>query len=104
MTERPGEHRREQRSVVTVAGRYRPRQGNARDVWIKDISESGCRFFDRFSIIAVDTSILLKIGNVGPIPAEVKWRDGPVVGAQFLRPLHPSVLAHIVEQMDEGEP
>lgn len=38
--------RREARHVVQVAGRYRSRVGTARDIWIKDISETGCRFFD----------------------------------------------------------
>lgn len=97
------EHRRETRHTVTVAGRYRRRQGSAREVWIKDISEYGCRFFDRFSVLETHTSILVKVGNVGPIPADVKWREGHIVGAQFERPLHPSVLEHIVHEMDQGE-
>ncbi len=106
MTATSREHRREERHVVTVAGRYRPRFGGSRDVWIKDISESGCRFFDRFSVLAVDTAILVKVGNVGPIAAGVKWRDGHTVGAEFERPLHPSVLEHIIREMDrpEGRP
>ena len=84
------EYRRETRHTVTVAGRYRARQGGARDVWIKDISEYGC-------------GILVKVGNVGPIPADVKWRKGHVVGAEFEQPLHPSVLEHIIREMDQGE-
>lgn len=97
------EHRREERHVVEVAGRYRIRNGGARDVWIKDISEYGVRFFDKFSILSVDTEILVKIGNIGPIPAQVRWREGNVVGGSFDKPLHPSVLGHIIEQMDRLE-
>ena len=97
------EYRRETRHTVTVAGRYRARQGGARDVWIKDISEYGCRFFDKFSVLQTEAGILVKVGNVGPIPADVKWRKGHVVGAEFEQPLHPSVLEHIIREMDQGE-
>ena len=97
------EYRREMRHTVTVAGRYRPRQGGARDVWIKDISEYGCRFFDKLSLWQTNTAILVKVGSIGPIPADVKWRNGSIVGAQFEQPLHPSVLEHIIREMDKGE-
>lgn len=97
------DHRREDRFTVQVAGRYRGKHGNSRDIWIKDVSEYGCRFFDRFSILEEDGEILVKLGNIGPIPAEVKWREGSTVGAQFDRPLHPSVLEHIVREMDRRE-
>ena len=95
--------RREPRHTVTVAGRYRPRQGAARDVWIKDISEYGCRFFDKFSVLQTHAAIFVKVGNVGPIPANVKWREGYSVGAEFEQPLHPSVLEHIVREIDRGD-
>lgn len=97
------DHRREDRFTVQVAGRYRDRHGGSRDVWIKDISEYGCRFFDKFSILELDSEISVRLGNIGPIPAEVKWREGSTVGAQFDRPLHPSVLEHIIREMDRRE-
>ena len=97
------DNRREARHVVQVAGRYRSKHGQSRDVWIKDISEYGCRFFDRFSVLEVDSTILVKVGNIGPIPTEVKWREGSTVGGQFEKPLHASVLGHIVRVMDRGD-
>ncbi|QKG72080.1 hypothetical protein [Erythrobacter mangrovi] len=97
------DNRREERFVVEVAGRYRARHGASRDIWIKDISEYGCRFFDKFSILEIDSEILIKVGNIGPIPTEVKWRDGSTVGGEFERPLHPSVLDHIRREMDRRD-
>ncbi|WP_171033093.1 PilZ domain-containing protein [Qipengyuania marisflavi] len=94
-------HRREERHHVQVAGHYRARQGGKRDVWIKDISEYGCRFFDKFSVLDDGSNILVRVGNIGPIPAIVRWREGSVVGAQFERPLHPTVLSHIMRELDE---
>ena len=96
-------NRREERAVVQVAGRYRNRHGPSRDIWIKDISEYGCRFYDKFSILEIGSEILVGLGNIGPIPAEVKWREQSTVGAQFERPLHPSVLEHIIREMDRRE-
>lgn len=93
--------RREPRHEVQVAGRYRSRVGASRDIWIKDISETGCRFFDKFSVLPVDTNITFRVGSIGPIPARVRWREKSVVGIQFDTPLHPSVLEHIVRTMDE---
>lgn len=97
------EHRRDTRHFVQVAGAYRARSGNSRDVWIKDVSEFGCRFFDKFSILDVNTEILIKLGNIGPIRARVRWREGSTVGVQFDHPLHPGVLTHVVEFMSHSE-
>ncbi|MEZ5680440.1 MAG: hypothetical protein R3E14_04000 [Erythrobacter sp.] len=97
------DNRRETRHVVQVAGRYRSKHGQSRDIWIKDVSEYGCRFFDRFSVIEVGSTILVKVGNIGPIPTQVKWREGSTVGGEFERPLHASVLGHIVREMDSRE-
>jgi len=93
--------RREPRHEVQVAGRYRSRIGSSRDIWIKDISETGCRFFDRFSVLPIDTAITFRVGTIGPIAAKVRWREKSVVGIEFETPLHPSVLQHIIETMDE---
>ncbi|MBX7533021.1 PilZ domain-containing protein [Qipengyuania sp. 1XM1-15A] len=95
------ENRRSERHEVKVAGAWRQRNNYSRDVWIKDISESGCRFHDRFSILEVDKDILVRIGKIGPIPATVRWREGHIVGASFEKTLHPGVLDHIVKFMSE---
>ncbi len=93
------EHRREDRHIVHVAGAYRARHGMSREIWVKDVSEYGCRFFDKFSILELESVVLVKMGNIGPIPAEVRWRDGSDVGVRFEKPLHPSVLEHIARFM-----
>lgn len=95
------ENRRSERHEVTVAGAWRQRNNYSRDIWIKDISETGCRFHDRFSVLEVDKDILVRIGKIGPIPAKVRWREGHTVGASFDNPLHPGVLDHIVKFMSE---
>lgn len=95
------ETRREDRHLVHVAGAYRARQSGSRQIWIKDVSEYGCRFFDKFSVLRVGTEVLLKLGNIGPIEARIRWREGSIVGAEFDQPLHPSVLGHITKFMSQ---
>ena len=94
------ETRHNARHAVEVMGKYRARMGQSRDIWVKDISETGCRFFDRYSILDIGANISFRIGNIGPIAAEVRWRERSTVGIRFEQPLHPSVLAHIVAAMD----
>ena len=88
------------RHHVEVAGRYRARMGTSRDIWIKDISETGCRFFDRYSSLAIGSTVSFRVGNIGPIEAEVRWRERSIVGVRFTQPLYPGVLDHIVRTMD----
>lgn len=95
------QHRREDRHVVQIAGAYRARHGRSRAIWIKDVSEYGCHFFDKFSILEIGKDVLVKIGNIGPLAAAVRWRDGYDVGVRFEAPLHPGVLDHITRFMSE---
>ena len=101
----PGDvgNRRKPRHVVQVSGRYRSRVGVSRDIWIKNISETGCSFFDKFSVLEIGTTVLFRVGPIGPISAHIRWRDKSTVGVEFEQPLHPSVLSHIIKTMDQME-
>lgn len=100
-TEPSNTQRRDRRHVVEVAGRYRSRVGVSRDIWIRDISETGCRFFDKFSVLEIGSTILFRVGDIGPISAHIRWRDKSTVGVEFEQALHTSVLDHIVRTMDQ---
>ena len=95
------ENRRSERHEVKVAGAWRQRNNYAREIWIKDISKSGCQFYDRFSVLEVGKEISVKVGKIGPLPAMVRWRDGHTVGVSFDYKLHDGVLDHIVKFMSE---
>lgn len=98
-----GKVRQQERRIVQVAGRYRNRIGVTKDIWIKDISETGCRFFDKFSVLETGSTILFRVGEIGPISADVKWREKSIVGVKFQQPLHTTVLDHIIRTMDTLE-
>ncbi|MDC0886543.1 hypothetical protein OAS19_01985 [Altererythrobacter sp.] len=104
VTTEDGKIERAARKVVGVEGRYRTGSGQPRDVWITDLSQSGCRFYDRFGTMQEGKAITLRIGTVGPIAAHVRWWDNHTNGVQFETPLHESVFDHIVANMSEHVP
>ena len=88
-----------ERHDISIPGKLRTGTGK-RDVTIVDLSERGCRIFDRMGYLAADLSVTIKIGPVGPIDAIVRWQDQPYAGIQFANPLYPAVLDHIRAHFD----
>lgn len=86
--------RNEIRHELTIQGRIVANSG-AREVTVLDLSESGCRFADRYRGLNPGDTITIKIGPIGPVRATVRWCRGGYVGIAFENPLYPSVLEHI---------
>ncbi|MFV0643566.1 MAG: PilZ domain-containing protein [Sphingomonadaceae bacterium] len=95
------EFRKDDRHEIEVDGRYRTGTGIARDVRILDISESGCRFYDRFGRLEAGREISIRIGPIGPIVALVRWSVNHVVGVEFDTRLYGPVYEHIRATLDE---
>ena len=83
------------RHEVTVYGRFRF-NGRAYDVPLRDLSETGCRFFDRHGSLKKDTQIRLRIVGMGPFDATVRWQSGQYVGVEFDEQVYAPILDHIV--------
>ena len=96
--------REDSRKRVGIEGRYRTGSGVPRDVWITDLSRTGCKFYDRFGTMQAGKAITIKVGSVGPIPATVRWWDNHVNGVQFEQPLHDSVYDHICNNLSDVVP
>ncbi|WP_324260796.1 PilZ domain-containing protein [Altererythrobacter sp. H2] len=94
------EDRGKPRHPISVPGRYRTGSGVAKDVDILDLSETGCRFFDRFGRMIAGTEISLRIGAIGPVIATVRWCRQQVVGVEFEKPLYGPVFEHIRDELD----
>jgi hypothetical protein len=88
-----------ERHDISILGKLRTGTGK-RDVTIVDLSERGCRIFDRMGYLSQDLAVTIKIGPVGPIDATVRWQDQPYAGIRFDNPLHPAVLDHIRSHFD----
>lgn len=87
--------RREERHRVGVPGKYRRGAGMPSLVQLLDLSKSGCRFYDRFGNLKPDTDVTIRIGDLGPIVAHVRWQQDSYVGVAFDPPLHDAILDHI---------
>lgn len=96
------EARHAARFEISVQGRYRTGNGTARDVPIIEISETGCRFYDRFGRLSADTELSIRIETIGPIVATVRWCKKNIVGVEFERPLYGPVFEHIRNQLSQG--
>lgn len=89
------EARREERHSIEVWGQYRTQAGIRREVPIKDLSETGCRFFDKFSALLPGNEITLRIETLGPFPATVRWQENSYVGVSFHSRLYGPTFDHI---------
>ncbi len=94
------EERSKPRHEISIEGRYRTGTGVPKDVDILDLSETGCRFFDRFGRMLPGTEISLRIGSIGPVVAYVRWCKNQTVGVEFEQPLYGPVFEHIRSQLD----
>lgn len=90
-----GDSREEKRHEIEVWGFYRTPNGGKRDIPIKDLSETGCRFYDKFSGLRAGEEINLKIEALGPYAATVRWQEGGYVGVEFQSRLYGPMFDHI---------
>ena len=71
-----------ERHDISIVGKLRTGTGK-RDVTVVDLSDQGCRIFDRVGYLPRNTSVTIKIGPIGPIEATVRWQDQPYAGLRF---------------------
>lgn len=90
------------RHDVTILGHYRAGTGLKREVTMLDLSESGCRFHDRRTVLRLDAALTIRIGALGPFDATVRWIERDTVGVQFARPIYGPVFEHIRTQLDNS--
>jgi len=87
--------RRDERHDIAIYGRFRY-AGRNYDVPLLDLSETGARFYDKYGSLESDTVLNLRIDEMGPFQATVRWRKGDYVGVQFERPLYGPVMDYII--------
>lgn len=93
----PPRERNADRLAVSVRADLRQRGAGAVSVGILDLSTHGFRV-DTHLKLDVGTQIWLRLPGLEAMPAHVAWIDGHCAGCSFDRPLHPAVLAMIVDR------
>ncbi|HEY1607381.1 MAG TPA: PilZ domain-containing protein [Allosphingosinicella sp.] len=89
------EGRRSRRADVMLGAGLRQRGAHAVTVQIVDLSTDGFRAATHLELFP-DTDIWLKLPGLESLHARVVWMRGHLLGAQFVRPLHPAVLDMVV--------
>ncbi len=97
------ETRRTPRFDISVQGRYRTGNGVARHVPIFEISETGCRFYDRFGRLTAGTVMSIKIETIGPLVATVRWCKDNIAGVEFERPIYGPVFEFIRDKLAHAD-
>lgn len=92
--------RREPRHKVKIQGQYRTGHGKPRDIVVADLSTMGCKFTDPFSNLVAGAFLTIRIGNIGPLNAEVSWVDASTVGLKFETAIQSYILEHMCATID----
>ena len=87
--------RRAERSEVVLGAGLRQRGAHAVTVQVLDLSVSGFRAATHLQLMA-GSDIWLKLPGLESLHARVVWMSGHLMGCEFVRPLHPAVLAMVV--------
>jgi hypothetical protein len=87
--------RRASRADVVLGAGLRQRGAHSVTVQIVDLSTDGFRAATHLQLFP-DSDIWLKLPGIESLHARVVWMRGHLLGAQFVRPLHPAVLAMVV--------
>lgn len=95
--------RKSPRHSVTIIGHYRSGSGLKRQVTMIDLSETGCRFYDRRSVLRVDSALALRIQTLGPFDATVRWMTADMIGVEFANPIYGPIFEHIRDTLDNSD-
>lgn len=98
----PGPDRRKPRQNVKVLAKYRTGRGTQMDVRVMDISETGCKLFEKRTPLSENDKISMRIETLGPFDAEVIWVDTDTIGIKFVKPLYGPVFDHIKSVLSES--
>jgi hypothetical protein len=90
-----GESRSQLRVPVAIEGGVANSTIGRRPATLVDLSSRGCRIDWPFGA-TVGMVVVLKIPELAPIGARVRWRTATHIGLSFNTPLHQSVLDRIV--------
>lgn len=94
-TEEVHDGRRASRAEVTVGAGLRQRGASGVTIQLLDLSIAGFRAATHLEL-EPGSDVWLRLPGLESLHARVVWQRGHLLGGQFIRPLHPAVLAMIV--------
>lgn len=94
-TESFSDHRKTQRRDVALGAGLRQRGASGVTVQVLDLSITGFRAVTHLEL-EPGTDLWLKLPGLESLHSRVAWMRGQMIGAEFVRPLHPAVLDMII--------
>lgn len=88
--------RREYRGNVEMPGALRHNVTCRSNVSVSDLSVRGCRIATSAEGIAVGASVFVRLSELAPLRATVRWSGKGMVGLEFNQPLYIPVLDHLL--------
>ena len=92
--------RQAERLPVEFGAGLRQRGASGVSVQVMDLSTHGFRAATHLEL-CIGTDVWLRLPGLEPCHATVVWSEGHFLGCAFERPLHPAVLAMIVQKAKE---
>ena len=89
--------RKSQRIDVEVSAALRQRGASGVSVRVLDLSPEGFRASTHLEL-GKGSDVWLRLPGLEPLHATVAWSTGHFIGCAFERPLHPAVVAMIVQK------
>lgn len=80
--------------LMNVRCRIAP--GQSPEVWLTEISLTGCQIGVREGLLTEGRYVVIKAQGLEGLPGTVRWSLGEAAGIEFEQPLHPAVLAHLL--------
>lgn len=91
------ERRRDGRQRIHMSVRCRIAPGQSPEVWLTEISVTGCQIAIREGLLTQGQHVVVKAQGLEGLPGRVRWVLNESAGIAFEQPLHPAVLTHLLE-------
>ena len=95
--------REKERVNVNVMGTVRTGSGRPIQAEITDLSENGCACTVGSIWLKSSAHASLRIGDLGPIDATIRWVNDRQVGIEFHRPVYDPVFEHLREMIAQAD-
>ena len=97
----PLDGRTQERWRGTAFGRIQSGPYAGRIISIVEFSETGCRIRDHSMASEKGDVFYMTLEDVGPMVADVRWKNGAFIGISFRQKLTETVLRHLRDMIDE---
>jgi hypothetical protein len=95
-SEREVGRRQKPREALAIVCEARQANGTWLRANLRDVSTDGFRIA-WFPKCRTDLTVWIRLPDLAPLAAEVRWKNGNSIGCKFSQPLHPAVFDHMVQ-------